>query len=356
MVSLFPVVRFNGIVPSIGYTDFTNVYISNEIVVDREYKTLHRHECAHIWLQHDLRANKKRQEEKARDRALSHSLWNIACDLEIALHIYDDVDDMAITAPRSRLAGGIRKEDALRYDANYAEEFYDLLLENQIELLVSLDSAGNVFIDSDELPAEDAQSLIDALKEHLQQEAAKEAARQVQRSIEGFVAPRPSLGALIDRHIGRSVINRERTYRRPSRRHGESDLIFKGMTAVVRPPRMTLYVDRSGSFSPDKTQASMGLIDQFLQKYRGRIERDVIYFNDVLHTTDPMRGEGGTNYQPVIDSIAKDNAQLAIIITDADDASGVIVPPTFPNTIVVPVGCNSTHIAQILGAQEGVAD
>lgn len=359
MQSHIPVREFAGTSPSIGYTDFTNVYISTSVVRADERNVLLLHEYSHIWLNHLTRYRVKNSVTR-----MNRSVWNIACDMEIAIHMYTDDDERVINSPRSMLGGGITTKDAERYaPAIYAEELYDALMketEEKIQQLVEklLDAANSEFLSDDEgtsfdeLSDIEKEALIRAAQklrdENTQNNQDKQAKEQAQRAVDGFSAPRPSAGSLIDRYLGRSAVTRIASYRRPSRRQSQSIFLRKGEVAVPKSPRLTLYVDRSGSFSSDKTAQSVDMVLRLLTKYRGRVEHDVIYFNDVLLKTDPGHGSGGTNYQPVVDNIYADRAQLSIIITDSDSATGVSVPSNLPPIFVIPVGCHQTSLASVL--------
>jgi len=346
------IVEFSGRRISIAYTDYSKVYISDTLA-GQQRKTAIKHEKGHIWLQHQNRGLN-----------LDRKLWNIAADLEIAKQLYTEKDIDAINEPRSSLAGGITKEHCEKYPlAEYAEEFYQELLKERSSNLVSHDgdandqaSEGQPGEQPSEQPSEQPpEELVKKAKEKADKEDeeadAAASLQQQQRSIQGFAPPKPSLASLIDRHIGRSKVSRAQSYARPSRRQSSDDMILRGHKAKPKTPRITVYVDRSGSFNPDKTAQSMGKLAECLLKYRGRAEYDVLYFADHLMHIDPCRGSGGTNYQPVVDQIAADQAEISVIITDEDSAEGVRVPTNMPAVIVVPIGCSSTSIGTILRVQ-----
>lgn len=351
------VIEFDGFSPAPAYTDYSAVYVSTSLAGEQR-RTALRHERAHIWLQHQSRCAALTSQM---GEALNRKAWNIAADLEIAKHIYTSRDDAALMEPRSALNGGIRLCHCDEYPgAEYAEEFYAAIMASAPpEGAASMDgeasdeaSAGNGLDashlgDVGELVA-DARSQSDAASDEADCAAS---AAQAQRSIANFKPPKPSLSSLIDMHIGRTVRTRSDSYRRPSRRRAASDLIAKGAVTKQKTPRMTVYVDRSGSFSPEKTAASLKAMAACLMKYRGRVDCDVIYFADALMSIDPGRGCGGTNYQPVIDQIVADRAEISIIVTDADSAAGVAVRGRLPPVVVVPIDCQVTSIGQMLHAE-----
>lgn len=352
------VIEFDGLNPAPAYTDFSAVYVSTRLAAEQR-RTALRHERAHIWLQHQLRRDAfARQMDEPMDR----KAWNIATDLEIAKHIYTKRDDDAITEPRSTLNGGIRLCHCDEFPgAEYAEDFYLAIMAS-----APPDGASSMDGDASDAAAEDGWNhgvcqsgdigdlVADAKSRSDDASSADDhqaSTMQAQRSIANFKPPKPSLSSLIDMHIGRAVRSRANSYRRPSRRRVASDLIAKGAATKQKTPRMTVYVDRSGSFSPEKTSASLKALTSCLMKYRGRVDCDVIYFADSLMSTDPGRGCGGTNYQPVVDQIVADRAEIAIIVTDADSAEGVTVRGALSPVVVVPIDCQVTDIGRILRAE-----
>jgi predicted metal-dependent peptidase len=345
-VEMIREIYFDGRHPAIAYTDYSAVYISTTLQ-GAQRRTALKHEKGHIWLQH--------QGRKARlGKGVDNQLWNIAADLEIAKHLYTQADALAISEPRSALAGGVSKEHCEQYpNCTYAEEFYAALLENPGNEMRSHDGGANI----EGLPQEVQQALQEILaaakqasEESDAAEVKAESAARVQQAVKGFQPPKPSLAGLIDRHLGRGKVSPVKGYARPSRRASSADLILKGRKLTVKAPHLTVYVDRSGSFCPAKTAASLSTLKECLTKYRGRVELDVVYFATTLMLADPGKGAGGTNYQPVVDAIYRDRADVSVIITDQDSAEGVTVPKGMPSVLVVPVGCSITSIGAKLGA------
>lgn len=363
---MIDVIRFPGISPSVGYTDFRKVYIS-ECVTDRDqYATLHKHECGHVWLQHLGRMLQMRQSE--RDQFDSRR-WNQAADLEIALHLYDQSDDGAITQPRSWLATGIRKSDATGYpDCEFAEEFYEALVDKPL----SRDSHDGESNDGEsnegdgegegaiELSGEDLREIVAAAKG-----AAKEIAKSLQSAWREMdinaeskaFRPRPSLASEIDKRIGRPALARVASYRRPNRR--ESEFFKKGVISVARTPRLSVYVDRSGSFDATKTESATVALSKVLQKYRGRVEKDAWFFNDCVLVKDPLTGGGGTNYKAVVQHIVDMCPEVAIIITDDDpcdqSVAKILLDSKCKTSIIVcAVGVQRTNIAKVIGVPDFV--
>ena len=341
---IIPVIDFDGVVPSVAYTDYSAVYVSTSLS-GAQRDTALKHEHGHIWLQHRTRGGNLREVTPDFDARR----WNIAADMEIAKHLYDAQDLEAIAAPRSSLAGGITQEHCAKYpQCSYAEEFYENLVNESEE--ASHDGEANGELAPGDL-AQEVEAIVAGALEELKDLQGRQEQMRRQKTLDNFLPPRPSFASLLDRHLGRAKRSRTATYRRPSRLPS-SDLIKKGVTSALKSPALTVFVDRSGSFSPSKTAQSLKTLHECLLKYRGRVECDVLYFADRLMTADPGRGGGGTNYQCVVDQIARDRAKLAVVITDDDSSSGVQVPRDLPNVVVVAVGCASTSLSKTLRVPE----
>lgn len=338
--------RFNGNKPAIAYTDFRFVFLSSLLSSKDEYDTALIHEVGHIWLQHQLREKKIREQKKDN---FKRKYWLIAVDMEIAKHIYNDNEANIINRPRSILNGGITQEHTEKYpDCVYAEDFYEQLLLNDNQLESKFHSE---YIESDEDIKESVEELVENAKKEVEKLQKQKQVEQTQQKINNFTPPKPSLASEIDKYLGRAKILRKASYKRPARRENP-DFLKKGMANHLQTPHMTLYVDRSGSFTPQKTTEATQLIGTILKKYRGRITNDVIYFNNTLLREDPMRGDGSTNYQAVVDNIIKERAKLSIIITDNDGYTKPEGLSAIPPTIVVPVGTQRTVVARELNLNE----
>jgi predicted metal-dependent peptidase len=342
-------IRFDGKIPSIAYTDFSAIYLS-QFLYGEELSTARKHELSHIWLQHQIRL----QNLKKRLENVDLRIWNIAADLEIAKYIYSDEDNHNITKPRSFLHGGINTAKVKEFAGEYAEDFYEELLSKKQDNYSSFDGEGNIFNDTD---GDDGEvSLPDIVKEAINKAIQDEEnvhqrkiSEQLQEAIHNFKPPKPSLASEIDSLFGRNKIVRKKSYRRPSRR--ESQFLLAGRASVKKSAKVTIYVDRSGSFDESKTEFATNKLSEMLRKYRSKIDKDVIYFNDTLMNDDPLKGLGGTNYKAVYDDIVRNNAELSIVITDNDSCEDT-VKPTTQKVIVVPVGCASTLFAQKIRAKE----
>lgn len=354
------VVRFPGVFPSVGYTDFRKVYISESVTPRDQYATLHKHECGHIWLQHLGRMSSLREGE---GKAFDFKRWNQAADLEIALYLYDQEDDDAIMQPRSWLARGIRRLDALKYTGcEFAEQFYKALADKPLEQ----DSHDGYANEDNETQLGDPVSISEAeIKELIQvaRELMEESAQGMQRAWQEMdinaaskeFRPRPSLASEIDKCVGRPALARVKSYRRPDRREG--DFFKKGVVSVPKTARLSVYVDRSGSFDANKTAAATTALAKVLQKYRGQVEKDAWFFNDSVLVKDPRSGGGGTNYGAVVKHIASTNPEVAVIITDDDpcdsSVSSILTSSKCKTRVIVfAVGASQTNIAKALGVPD----
>lgn len=336
-------IRFNGKVPSIAYTDFSAIYLSLILIGD-ELETARIHELSHIWLQHQIRLQNFEESIGKVDRMI----WNIAADLEIAKYIYSDSDNFQITKPRSLLSGAITTSHLKGFSGEYAEDFYQELLKNMKHSMVSFDASGNNF--DKEQEEKQAANIPDIVKEAIEKSLQKKEAniqqkskKQLHDAILDFKLPKPSLASEIDRAFGRNKIVRMSSYRRPSRHEG--DFLLKGMISKKKAAKFTLYVDRSGSFNAHKTREATERLLRIVQKYRGKVEQDVLYFNDTLLLKDPINGTGGTNYQIVVADIMRNNAEINIVITD-DDGCVDFDFKIKDKILVIPVGCASTNFAR----------
>ncbi len=167
-----------------------------------------------------------------------------------------------------------------------------------------------------------------------------------------YKPPRPSLGSELEAALSRIGTKRERSYRREARREGvDPSLATKGRALSPSAPRVTAYVDRSGSFNASKTAQSEQALDRAMAKYRGRIRLDSVYFSDEILDHDPGRGVGGTNYQCVIDAINRDRSAVSVIITDNDTNWDLNIPQGMGKILIIPIGCATTWLATKVGKE-----
>ncbi len=337
-------VRFNGRIPAIAYTDFTKIYLSWSLT-GKQLEVARIHELSHIWLGHRLRLQTLKEEKGE----VNHTLWNIAADLEIAKHIYTPEHNKTIKAPFSFLKNCITTEDTEKYVSEYAEGYYDELLEEKQDQQEgkSFDGDGNDFSGEDSKEGTESKEEVVAkakstAEEFMEKQAERSKCEQLHEKMKSFNPPKPSLASEMDMVFGRTKLSRVSSYRRPNRI--ESEFIIKGEVSKKKQPKLTVYVDRSGSFDDSKTLSATRRLEEVMKKYRGRILHDTIYFNDKLLKLDPKEGDGGTNYEAVIDYIMTNKSELNVVITDDDfcpDFQGKL-----PKTIVIPVGCKNTVFAE----------
>ncbi len=327
----------------IGYTDFTAIYISGQLV-GKERELVVKHELSHIWLQHNLRGIKFKKNRKETD----HTLLNVAMDLEIAKHLYDEHDFKTIKSRYSLVNGGITQEDCKKYpNCQYFEEYYLELEKEQKQNLKSWDTA-NKFDLKDKTKSSQRRESVAQAKEKIRELNKQRSIQKHQLKLREYKI-KPSLASEIDAVAGRQKIARIKSYRRPNRI--ESEFFSKGTISIRKTPKITIYIDRSGSFDVQKTSEATNTLRKILSKYRGSIINDVLYFNDELMEKDPMIGNGGTNHQAVVDEIVKSQSELSIIVTDDDDGLSEI-PKNLPKTLIIPIGCQHTSIARKLGVIE----
>lgn len=331
----------------VGYTDFVNIYISTS-ASGAERDVLIKHELAHIFLQHQWRTELLRREY---GKDLNYRLLNIAFDMEIARHIYTEADEKVINGLRSILKGGITSKHCAEYpDCEFAEDYYKELLKNDPgDEMISFDDL------SEELKKEVEEQILkpmsqrlkemeQAIKEDREVKQSKQLQEHVQKACKNI---KPSIASVIDNVIGkRHGVKRISSYRRPCRRESQ-EFFKKGKITTSRPPKLTVYTDRSGSFCPEKTRAATAKIQEVLTKYRGRIESDVYYFSDELMTQD-NGGGGGTNYQCVVNHIIETQSELSIIITDDDHCDVNFDASKVGNVLIIPVGATTTQVKKVL--------
>jgi len=328
-----------------GKTDFVRIFIASELNRD-EYRTTLRHEQAHVWAGHNRR----------RPRNARADLWQIACEMEIARTIYDQRDLGIINAPRSRLAGGYLPDslDDLPSGVVLAEEIYEWLLEqpeNERPLRKCCAcSCENTGVEGEQESGSAAPARVRG------QLDADEAARESQIAVACAYASlknrAPSLTEAVDAAL-RVRVEREKSYRRPSRRHS-GDTIPHGAISTPRPPLVEIFIDRSGSFTPEKTAAAEQQLAILLSRYGATIRSDVWFFgNGKLTAADPGGG-GDTPYPLIAEHLVRSIPKLAVVITDDDPADAVRVVDRHTTVLCVPIGCRSTSLAKAIGGRDVV--
>ncbi|HDR9497094.1 TPA: hypothetical protein QDC06_000282 [Burkholderia cepacia] len=335
------------VIGSPGMTDFVRIYIASELNKP-EYRTTLRHEQGHVWAGHN-----RRRPKRARDE-----VWKIACEMEIARTIYDDRDIENINAPRSRLAGGYLPDsiDGLPDDIVLAEEIYEWLMDQPEQKWAGRAMCCACQCDGE--PDEsgvvrDISSVVKAARNQLDKDEATSQSQVATASTYVSIRNRPpTLTNAVDAAL-RMRIERERSHRRPSRRHDGENIILPGAVSVPRPPLVEIFVDRSGSFTPEKTGAAEQQLRIILARYGSTISADVWFFgNGKLVEKDPGGG-GNTPYDLISQHIAMTAPKLAIVITDDDLADASVMRVDRRTTVLcVPIGCRHTSLAAVIGGKD----
>lgn len=128
--------------------------------------------------------------------------------------------------------------------------------------------------------------------------------------------------ALLNKTMRRSLPSHDRqgTWKRPNRRHG---YLAQG-SKVSDDPKIYFYVDTSGSISVREANEALRVVEQFLKHGTDRCKLQ-LFHHDLYYSKEYSKKKklveedfesGGTDLQPVIDHIVKNNPDLAIIITD----------------------------------------
>ncbi|NKJ21976.1 hypothetical protein [Dyella sp. SG609] len=324
-----------------GKTDFVRIYLASELNKS-EYRTTLRHEQGHVWSAHNRRRPKEAIQE----------LWVIACEMEIARTIYDQTDIDNINAPRSRLAGGYLPGSikGLPDDVVLAEDIYEWLVTHP-EQKPSMQCCGCGMGDGDSSDSEeiDGGAVSIAAREKLDSdERQKESQVAAEASYALLKNRTPSLTCAVDAAL-RVRIERERSYRRPSRRYDNVSLLPAGSISTPRPPLVEIFVDRSGSFTPQKTRMAEQRLKELLARYGSSIRSDVWFFGNGKLSDKDYGGGGDTPYQLIPAHLQSTKPKLAIIITDDDPVSDRIGQVDRSTSVIcVPIGCDCTNLARVL--------
>jgi hypothetical protein len=331
-----------------GMTDFVKIYIASELNKS-EYRTTLRHEQAHVWAGHNRR----------RPKDVKNDLWKIACEMEIARTIYDDQDVANISAPRSRLAGAYLADTIkdLPININLAEDIYDWLLiqpQEDIPKNICTCTCGCDFDGTEKTELDDVidpSEVIASAREKLDADEVSEKSQiSAVAAYKAILNRPPSLTEAVDAAL-RIRVERERSYRRPSRR-GEGDIILAGAVSKPRPPLVEIFIDRSGSFSPEKTAQVEIQLNKLLSQYGASIRADVWYFGNGILVSDDPGGGGDTPYHLISQHLEMSMPKIAIIITDDDPINELVIEIKGPVVICIPIGCTSTKLSVALGGKD----
>jgi len=360
--------------PAPGWTDYKNIHILDHLTGEDE-RIILTHESAHVWLKHDERskglANKK--------------LSTMAQELEIARCIYTDDETYHIKDSITDLAGGMVKNSIPRLPNNivYLEDIYEWLVANVTEDEIKRsgktccgrthetneqngdddgdisddngdddgDSSSNgesdnskpspgpgINSDSDGSP-EVVKELLDAVKKQL---------ASIPKKIIYNYKPTKSFIATELEAINAGARRKKQSYARPSRR--TSDELSKGTKRKYTKPKVIIYLDRSGSFTPAKTAKAASMVKKLLKRYEATIESAVLYFTNGAVTDKEPTYSGDTPYHAVVTSINYLNPALAIVVTDDDMMD--TTQELNVKTIVIPVCQAQTNFAKQYNLKE----
>ncbi len=326
-----------------GMTDFVRIYIASELNKP-EYRTTLRHEQGHVWSGHNRRRPKNAKDD----------VWAIACEMEIARTIYDETDIGNIEAPRSRLSGGYLPNsiDGLPDDVVLAEAIYDWLIEHPEQQDKGLKCCVCDHSDAtDEAKGDDvvAAEIVLAARQKMDDDERGKKSQVAAESAYASIKNRaPTLTCAVDAAL-RVRIERERSHRRPSRRNADESILLSGSISTPRPPLVEIFVDRSGSFSPEKTELAERRLKELLSRYGSTITSDVWFFGNGRISDVDYGGGGDTPYHLIPRHLEKTKPKLAIIITDDDPVSSNLPPlDRGMSVLCVPIGCNRTNLAAAL--------
>lgn len=128
--------------------------------------------------------------------------------------------------------------------------------------------------------------------------------------------------AILKEAIKRTAMSqdRESSWKRPSKRYGD---VAPG-TSLTRTPKLNMYVDTSGSISYRELNQFLDIIDGFLKQGSKTCKLALwhtdIYYNKKYKIKSRLEQKeiqaGGTDPNPVLDSIIEERPELAIILTD----------------------------------------
>jgi len=351
----------------IVFTDYVNIYISKDATA-REKNVLRKHAKAHIYLNHRIRFKAYEREFGKVDR----KTWCIAEDIEIALHIYNKKDEEVALLPRSNISRGIYQHNLpvdLPKEVKYCEEIYEFLLKdigNTEKDFTSFDASYNSGLDLEDLDLEkieledtDLDTIVKNAIEEIEREEEDEEnkikiRKNEEKTFETLKRRKQTLSSLLERKVKENyALKRKNTYLRQSRRcegGREGSIIKKGVRIKRTIPKVLVFVDRSGSFSQQKTEEATKNLEGVLKKFRLSIKKEVYFFNNEILEKDPLVGSGGTNYKAVRNFIANSGAEIAVVITDNDLCDNLEKVTT--DVIVIPTGCNETSFAKKISAVE----
>lgn len=326
-----------------GRTDGMVIEISSSLSHD-ERKVVLLHELGHILLGHV---------PKSKYRNYDPRISNLAGDAEIAITMYGDDEEEVMGRPRSQLDGGITrqwvKENAP--GCRTFSELYEHLKKNG-----KTEDDGNVWPmpvntpgdgesdDGKDLPP----SVIEALKEACKEAITKKvnglsAVSKIEKM--SAIKPKPRRKGVSDyvAEVADEALARRRSWRRMSRRPNDP-FLKKGVVSERTRPKVSVYVDRSGSFNQDKTMEAEKELEILSRRYGYIVDFDSFFFGGTLSAKDDIRNMS-TNYAAVADHIISTRPRLAVVITDDDPCDNLPARPKETRVVVKTIGCTSSNFA-----------
>ena len=355
-----------------AYTDGLKIYIANNLS-KREERLAIIHEQAHIMLNHFNRGKRVLAKEL---KEFDKDKWEMSLELEIARHLYSDADEALITSERSGLHGGVVRDSIpeLPPEIVIAEDIYEWLKQNksdQPEMTICLcshddkdsdegnkpdkdsDEGNKPDKDSDEgnkpdkvYTSDEVKKIIEVIGELIDAKNKQETLlKNNAEMFENIKKRKPTLISEIDKSL-RTRAESHKSYRRPSR-YPDTDFILKGRMTRHLSPLVEIFLDRSGSFTPEKTRKANDVVQKVLQKYGSSIRKDVWFFGSDKISSEDFEG-GNTPYHLIIEHLNKTVPKIAIVITDDDSAHGCN-PLANPLTkiLCIPIDCVETDFNKL---------
>jgi len=322
--------------PAPAWTKHGVIYIK-ESASPAERKVLLRHELGHILYRHTEQAEKLKHHPE---------LSNIAGDGEIAISLYDQDDLDVMNAPRSMLKNAITPEWVEKNAPGCATyvEIYDHLKKNSIEIDVpafckmsqEASSQNSSKRSNGSITPREVKEILKKLESSLEQQATYKQA-ETRRA----VAPRRGIEDAFT-EIATEALARIPSYRRPARR-GDDSFLRKGKSVKLTRPKVTVYVDRSGSFTPEKTADAEKALTDLAERYSAIVDMDTFRFSDCVYRGESNTlGGRGTNYIGVAAHIIQEQPRLAIVITDNDSCETLPELPAKTKIYVKVIGAHSS--------------
>jgi predicted metal-dependent peptidase len=338
-----------------AYTDGLKIYIANNLS-KREERLAIIHEQAHIMLNHFNRGKRVLAKEI---KEFDKDKWEISLELEIARHLYSDTDEALIKSKRSGLYGGVVRDSIpeLPSEIVIAEDIYEWLKQNksdQPESATCLCSHDDKDSNEDDksnqfdkvYTSDEVKNIIEVIRQFIDAKNKQETLlKDNAQMFENIKKRKPTLISEIDKSL-RTRAESHKSYRRPSR-YPDTDFILKGRMTRHLSPLVEIFLDRSGSFTPEKTRKANDVVQKVLQKYGSSIRKDVWFFGSDKISSEDFEG-GNTPYHLIIEHLNKTVPKIAIVITDDDSAHGGN-PLANPLTkiLCIPIDCVETDFNKL---------